>query len=158
MAVSEQTIQEAIQDALQAMSEFSDSDITINSWTFLDNSTQAGPFVVIENSDNFVSRQQTVTAINNFEIPFTLFDAVDAVNDATTLNSFRDHRQAILDACNTEGGTVRTAGGLAGIMITEIRNDGPITPWFDPTIPTEQLPWASPLYLYQRMLLSCEEF
>lgn len=156
MAISEQTIQEAIRDALRAMSIFDDGDVTINSWTFLDLPTAGGPYVVVETSDEFVSRQQTQTATNDFNIPFTLFEVVDISSDANTLNNFRDHRQAILDAANT--GTVRTASAQAGMDITEIRNEGAITPWFDPQIPSDQLAYASPLYLYQRMILVCSEF
>jgi hypothetical protein len=155
MAVSEQTIQEAFQDALQTLKNFSESDVTINSWAFVDQSTQAGPYVVIVTADHFRAKQDTQTATNNYDIPFELWVAVDASSDAVTLNNFRDHRQAILDAC---AGTVRSAGGQAGVNITEVRNETNITPWFDPSVPSDQLAYASPLFLFQRMVLVVEEF
>jgi hypothetical protein len=43
-------------------------------------------------------------------------------------------------------------------MITELRSEGPITPYFDRHIPAEQLPFSDPIFLYQAMTLACKEF
>jgi len=156
MAVSEETIQEALQAGFQAMSAFADADVVINNWDILDNSVENAPYVIIENADGFVSMQDTVIARNDFVIPFTLVVKLGADSWTTALLSFRDTRQAVIDAMNT--GTLRTAGGQAGINIRRVRNDGPIGYIYPPYVTPEEAAESTPLFVSQRLVAECEEF
>jgi hypothetical protein len=153
MAVSESTVQTALQTALRAMSDFADTDVTINDWGVLDGSNANAPYAVIENSDDFESRQDTQTATNNWNIPVNIFVRLAADTWATALNSFRDTRQNVLDAANT--GTVRSASGQAGIDIKTITPEGKIGYIYDAAADPE---YATPQFIVQRMIFHCEEF
>jgi hypothetical protein len=98
--MSEATIQLGIQAALRAMSEFEDADIVINDWSVLDQSSSAAPYVIIENADDFTSRQDTVTPVTRWEIPLTLIERFDDWQPA--LDNLRTRRQAIIDKINSD--------------------------------------------------------
>ena len=157
MAVSEKTIQEAFQTILQALSIFEDNDVVINDWSVLDISTDNAPYVIIENSDDWSSRRDNVTATDDWRIPFTLAVKLGAETWKTALDNFRDARQAILDTMNADG-TARSAGGQAGVDIQVIRPDGPKGYIYSPDVDPEQQPYATPLFVSQRMILEVKEF
>ncbi len=155
MAVTEKTIQEAFQTALRALSNFADADVTINDWSVLDGSVDNAPYVIIENADDWDSVQQTVTAVDNMRIPFTLVVKLAADTWKTALDNFRDARQAIKDCFQ---GTGRSAFGYAGVYIPRIRPDGPVGYIYSPDVDPEQQPYATPLFISQRMIAEVEEF
>jgi len=155
MAVSELTIQEAFQSALQALSRFEDSDVVINSWEVLDQSTDNAPYVIIENSDDWDSLQETVTVTNNYRLPFTLVVKLAADTWTIAMNNFRDTRQAIIDAFTGSG---RSAFGQAGVYVQRIRPDGPIGYIYSPDVDPEQQPYATPLFVSQRIIADIVQF
>lgn len=120
--MSEKLIAEGIQTILQAMADFASGDVTINDWGILDGSRSAAPYVIIQTSDDFISRQDASSQVETWSIKihlFTEFQGWDALTD------FRDTRQAIIDEFN-EVGTNRAAG-QAGLTDTrELRNEGEI--------------------------------
>lgn len=152
--MSEYTIQQGIQTAIQAMTEFADTDVFINNWDWLDQSSANAPYVNIENSDDFTSDQVTQSANTVWNIPVNLIEAFSDWD--TTLNNFRTRRQAIIDKINS--GTVRTAGGLAATNVRRVRNDGSIYYIYDKNIPDDQLRDALPSFIGQRLILETEEF
>ncbi len=156
MAVSEQTIQEAFQTALQALVDFADASVTINDWSVLDGATENAPYVIIENSDDWDALQETVTGVDNWHIPFTL--AVKLASDTweTALNNFRDTRQNIITAFRT--GNARSAFGQAGVYIPRLRPDGPVGYIYSPDVDPEQQPYATPLFISQRIVAEVLEF
>ncbi|RJX17541.1 MAG: hypothetical protein C4575_12930 [Desulforudis sp.] len=152
--MSEYAIQLGIQAAIQAMSEFTDADVVINDWSFLDKSSANAPYVLIEDSDDFDSEQNTQEPETVWNIPINLIEAFSDWD--TTLNNFRTRRQAILDKINSD--TVRTAGGLEATNVRRVRNDGKIYHIYDKNISDEELRQASPSFIGQRIILETEEF
>jgi len=155
MAVTEQTLQEAFRDAFRALNRFEDLDVTINDWSVLDIATVNAPYIIIENSDDWESLQQTTTTTNNYRLPFTLFVKLAADNWKTALDNFRDVRQAVIDACADTG---RSAFGNAGVQVTRLRPEGPMGYVYPNDIDPEQVPYATPLFLSQRIIAEVNEF
>jgi tryptophan 2,3-dioxygenase len=153
-ASSETAIQLGIKTAIQSMIEFADADVVINDWSILDQSSQAAPYVIIENADNFRSMQITQTPENTWDIPITLIERF--IDWTTSLNNFRDRRQAIIDKINS--GDERSANGLSGVTIDEIRSDGSIGQIFLAYLTPEQQVEALPTFLSQRIVLVTKEF
>lgn len=152
--MSEATIQAGIKTALQAMDEFSDADIVINDWTIFDQYVGRAPYVIIGTSDDFESRQDTQTPNTNWNITLTLVEAFTEWKKS--IDDLQIRRQAIIDKINSTN--IRSAGGLEAVNIDEIRNASPILPRYDPYIPDEQLAEATPQFIYQDLVLVCEEF
>jgi hypothetical protein len=156
MAVSEQTIQEAFADALRDLKEFEDADVTINDWSRLDDSMDDAPYVIIENSDDFDSRRETTTATDDFNIPMVLAVKLGADTWKEAMDGFRDARQAILDMVNSDNG--RSAFGQVGVYVDRVRPDGPIGYIYPPDVDQEQLAYATPLFVSQRIIAQIKEF
>jgi hypothetical protein len=152
--MSELTIQQGFQTAIRAMSEFANADVVINDWRILDASVMNGPWVIIENSDAFDSRQDTVEPETTWNIPINLMEPFTEWQ--TTLNNLRARRQAIIDKINS--GNSRSAGGLEGTTVDRIRNDGDIMPVYDPYVSEATRHEAMPIFLTQRIVLEATEF
>lgn len=149
--MSEATIAAGLVAAIQSMTEFADADVVHNGWGLLDQTTSAAPYVIVSTADDFVSRQDTVSEKNTWQIPVIL---VEAFTDwATALGNLRTRRQAIIDKINSTN--ARSAGGLQ-CTIDEVRNGGPITPDYGRYVedPSE----ADPIFLTQVLILTCEEY
>lgn len=151
-AHTETTIQAAIQTAFQAMDEFADADVIINDWDVLDQSSANAPYALIENSDDFESRQDTQTPENKWYIPANII--VRWIDWKTSYDALRVLRDAVIAKINSD--TVRAAGGLAGVNLRTIRNDGKQYYIYDPyaSNPEESLP----IFLAHRLILEVEEF
>ncbi len=152
--MSEKAIQEAMQDAFQAMAAFGDADVVINDWTILDQSSLNGPYVIIENSDEWGSTQDTSQEINLWHIPFILIERF--IEWSTTLDAFRDSRQAIVDAVNA--GTFRSAGGTSGVNIRNIRPGGDIDYLYDQYIEPGMQANMLPVFVVQTIIAEVEEY
>ena len=152
--MSEAAISAAIITAIKNMSEFADADVVDNDYSILDQSVLKAPYVIVGTSDEFVSRQDVQTANTTWDLPITLIENFDGW--ATTLINIRTRRQALIDKINS--GDIRSAGGLSGIDIHEIRSAGPLEPVFPPYVESEDFFEASPIYIYAAMILICEEF
>jgi len=152
--MTEKSVQEGIQTSLRSMSEFADADIVINDWTILDNSTSKAPYVLIENADEFDSRQDSVTANTRWQVKITLIEVF--TKWSTTLNNLRTRRQAIIDKINAVG-TARSAGQTA-TTIDRVYSLGPIGYIYDSYIPEDQIEEALPAYVTQAIGLDVEEF
>lgn len=152
--MSEYTIQQGIQAAIQAMSEFDNADVTINDWTVLDQPNEGAPYVIIESSDDFASTQDTVTPETTWFIPVTLYEYF--TEWSTALNNLRTRRQAIIDKINS--GNQRSAGGLAGTSVRSVRSGGPIGYVYDRYIAEDQVADAMPIFLSQQIIFEVLEF
>src|SRR5579859_7400979 len=111
MAISEATIQTALQTTLQALPAFGAAAVVINNWSILDQSIQNAPYVIITTADNFDLLLTAPTSPRSYQIPITLVQAF--VDWTTTLGNLRDRRQAVVDGI--DNGSLATAGGLSGI-------------------------------------------
>jgi hypothetical protein len=155
--MSEQTVMEGIQTVIRALSEFSNSDVTINDWDVLDAAGANAPYFIIENSDTWNSIQGAPTAESNWEIVGNLIYYLADTDWVTGMNGFRDARQAIINAFNAAG-NARSAGGLEATNIERIRAETPITYIFphgiDPEFDTE----AVPVFAAQSMVFEVEEY
>lgn len=147
MSVTEKSLQEAIQDTLQALTEFKENSVTINDWSKLDGSTKEGPYAIVVNSDTF-RNNATYDTKSYWEIKVELWLPFDT-KWIDSLDEFRDMREAVL------GGFVGAArtGSMDSVDIKEIRNDGPIT-----YLGAEDAPDAIPSYIFQSVVFVCEEF
>jgi len=154
--MSEKAIQEAVQDTLQAMAEFADADVVINDWHVLDLANTNAPYVIIENSDGFEDRQLSSSANTIWQLPLNLFEPFQQSNYGwkPTLDNLRDRRQAIVTKFRS---AFRSPSG-SGVTIDTIRNDSVIMPYYDQYIPEENMNEAIPVFLYQRIILECEEY
>jgi len=152
MAQTEKAAQEGLQTLIQAMPEFLNASVTINDWSVLDGSAQASPFVIIENSDDFDARQQTVSPETDWYIPCWL--VVTFTDWKPTLDILRDMRQALIGMLNTDAN--RALSIPEGMIMNRIRSAIPITPMYDPyqENPEESLP----LFLYQRFVFEITFF
>jgi len=154
MAVSEQTIQEAIQDTIQALAAFADDSVVINDWTILDGSLSGSPFVIIVNADEFDSTQDNSAGADNFTIKLWLIESLSNTSWKDAYDNFRDHRQAIITAMKDGA---RSPGG-AGVDVRRVRSDGPIGFIYPVGIDPEHQPDALPDYVAQYIALEVEEF
>ena len=153
--MTELAVQQGLQTIIRALSEFADADVVINDWTVLDGGVAGAPYVIIFTADTFRARQYSTSEQTWWNVPVRM---VEAFTDwETTLNNFSAHRQAIIDAMNALG-TARAAGQATPVTIDEIRSEGPITPYYDPYLSAEQLPEATPIYLYQDLIFATEEY
>ena len=150
--MTELAIQTALQTIIKNMDEFKDASVLINDWTMLDQSVLKAPYVVISDADTFRSRQDVMTPETTWEVVVTLIE--NFLDWETALNNIRTRRQAIIDKINS--GDSRSAGGLEGVSIDEIRSGTPITPRYDTYV--EDITEAEPIYLFQDLILVCEEF
>lgn len=150
--MSEVTIANALETAMEAIAAFGTGDVVQNDYTIFDQWSGLSPYIIISTSDQFTSRQDTASDQTRWEIGLML--ALEWNGWKTTLDSFRTHRQSIIDKLNS--GNVRSAGGLEGVDIVEIRSLTPITPRYLPYV--EDLQEADPLFLFQEMAVVAEEF
>lgn len=156
--MSEQTIHEAIQATIQSLSAFDDADVTINDWRILDGEIVRSPYVIIETSDDFESRQQSRTPNTIWTIRVWLFVQFSQSSGGwkESLDNFRTYRQNIIDEFNTVG-TDRSPGG-GSVTADLIRSGTGILPYEDKYIPADLRNEALPLFLYQLLLMTVEEF
>ena len=152
--MSEKSIQEDIQETITAMTEFSSATVVINDWSILDGPVSNAPYVIIENSDTVVSRQDVKDPSTRWDIPIMLIDRF--VDWTISLGGFRDRRQALIDRFN-EPANYRSAGASATTMDV-IRTEGPIDYRYglyaEPELDSE----AVPVFIAQRLLFEFEEF
>ena len=141
---TEKAIQEGIQGVVRGISAFEVESVQINNDIFLDGPLTASPFINILDADNFSIRQDTVTPTGFYETPAIFY--VEWTDWQTAQDGLRDHRQSIIDKFS-EVGTARSAGGIDGVNIEEIRADGPVTAV---TYSGEEL--ALPVYLMQSLI------
>lgn len=153
--MSEKALQEGIQAVIQDISAFDNADVAINDWTLLDQSTDHAPYVRIENADTFNSRQDVKSPDNTWPIPVTLIEAFDGWE--TTLNNFRNRRQAIIDEFNTVS-SHRSANGLNATTIDSIRSDSPIVYVYESYGDEKIRPEQTPIYIQQTMIFEAREF
>lgn len=152
--MSEATIAAAIIADIQGMSEFADADVVDSDYSILDQSVLKAPYVIVGTSDEFVSRQDVQTPETTWDLPITL---IENFRDwQTTLQAIRTRRQALIDKINS--GDVRSAGGLSGVNIDELRSDGPLLPIYPSYVEPEDYYESEPIYIYCPMILVCEEF
>jgi len=151
MTVSEATIHSGVQDAIQALSEFASASVIVNDYSVYDDPVSNAPYVLIENSDEFETRQDTSVQTTAWSIKLTLIEAF--TDWTTTLNSFRTNRQALIDMVT---GNTWAFGTSEGFDTTSLSSAGPIIPFYDSyeDEPAESLP----TFIQQEMTLSTEEF
>ncbi len=152
--MSEETVMEGLQTLILAMDEFSSEDVVINDWDVLDGEMAKSPFVIISNSDDFVARQDTVSAVTQWQIKVTLYQEFVA-NWKDAYNSFRTNRQALIDAMNITDN--RSADGMSGVTIDEIRPSSPLQIWVDPGTSKELQGTAMPLFISQELIFDTKE-
>ena len=153
--MTEKLVQEGIQAVIRAMDEFGNADVRINDWDFLDGPISDAPYVMIENSDDFDSKQDTTSANTVWQIPVNLLERY--VDWKQSMTDFRDRRQALIDKFN-EVGSARAANGLASTTTDRIYPESPIgfrfLEYLDPELRDEQ----EPVFIEQRLLFQVEEF
>lgn len=156
MGVTEKDLQEATQAVLQGMIQFAPESVVINDWTVLDTSISMSPFVIIENSDDFVSQQDTFSAQTTYTLRFWLLVALANTDWKTASDNFRDVRQAVVDTFN--GGGRALGGTMDGINVRRIMQLTPIGQLFPPDIDPDITPNATPDYVTQYLGLEVEIF
>ena len=152
MSMSEVTLLEALQTTIRALDAFTDVDVVINDFSVFDQDTGKAPYAIIGLSDEFRSRQDAPSSEDHWAPTVTL---VERYTDwKTTLDNLVTRRQAIIDAMNS--GSARSAGGLAGYDIHEVRSGSPVLPRYPEY--TENTAEADPIFLYQDIIIDCTEF
>ena len=141
--------QDGIQTVLLGMDYFDSKDVVINDWDVLDNPAVTAPWVILFTSDSFDSRQDVVTAQDNYNIPAWLIVELGARSWKTAYDEFQAVRQAIVDKFNEEGTTARTAGGLDGVDISRIYSLSDITYVYPANVDPDLQPDATPEFMGQ---------
>jgi hypothetical protein len=152
--MTEKAIQEGLQDVFQGMDEFANEDVVINDYSPFDLSTANAPYIIIENSDEFESTQDSFAEVTTWNIPWVLVERFTDWNE--TQANFRTRRQAIIDKFNSEGNS-RSAGGVAGVNIRTIRTVTPILEWYSPDVAENQRGETFPVFIFQRFVCVTEE-
>jgi hypothetical protein len=155
MSQTEQALQEGLQDIIQALSDFSPADVTINDWDVLDLPGASGPFFIIGNSDDF-SSVPGISERGFYEIPGDLIHYIADKSWKVGADGFRDARQAIRTTINA--GDNSTVDGLATIYISEMRAGTPIGYLYQYGVDPELEPDAVPMYLIQSLIFRVEMF
>ena len=152
--MSEKSIQEDIQETIISMTQFGLASVVINDWSILDGPVSTAPYVIIENSDTVVSRQDVKTASTRWDIPINLIERF--IDWTTSLDDFRDKRQALIDQFN--GTADYRSAGASATTADIIRSDGPIDYIYDTYGEPELDPESEPVFISQRLLFEFEEF
>ena len=143
--MSEALIQTKLVTLFQANDDFADSSIVINDWSIRDWSTVNSPYVLIADSMTFEVDLSSQCPIVSIAVPVMLIVAWRDWQE--TYNLFRDYRGSLI-------GTLLdnlTFGDSSEYVITDIRNGGTITEFYDPYTPEEQLHEALPLFVTQQI-------
>lgn len=154
MTSSEATIQGIIQTIIQGIAGFATASVTINDWSVLDGPVENAPYAIIQTADEFASVKEGFTPNNYWEIRVILYAGFE--NWDTGFNNFRDARQALLDKFNAQDSS--RSLGLAGTNIREIKSDGPIQPYYSMYLEFQEMMESDPIFLFQTIVLSLEEF
>ena len=149
---TEAAVLTALETSLQTLSAFGATDVVIDDYAIFDDYAGNSPYVILSISDTFNSRMDTASDQNRWELGLML--ALEWTGWKATLDTFGTRRQEIIDLFNS--GSVRSAGGIEALDISEIRSNGPILPRFPPYV--ENLQEATPLFLFQEMIVIAEEF
>ena len=152
--MTEKAIQEGLQDVFQGMDEFANEDVVINDYSPFDLSSANAPYIIIENSDEFESTQDSYAEVTTWNIPWVLVERFTNWNE--TQGNFRKRRQAIIDKFNS-GGNARSAGGVVGVNIKIIRTVTPILEWYAPDVADNQRGETFPAFIFQRFVFVTEE-
>jgi len=144
-----------IQAAIQSLDEFANADVIIGDWTVLDGEMANAPYVLIEQSDTFYSRQDAMTPNTRWDIVVNILVAFDGWQKSK--EAIGTTRQALISKFNTVG-TSRAAGGLEGVTIDVIRSDGEIFGIFDAYLTPTDLIEAEPIFLAQRLVFESSEY
>ena len=148
----EKLLQEGIQTTVRAItSTFGYDQVTINDLAMLDEPILNAPYFIILNGDDFLGLQDTITVNGTLNIPAMIVVAFD--DWETSLNAFRDARQAVINKFN-EVGTARSAGGYEGVDIRRIRPGGPV----DYITAEQDNPQALPVFITQQLIFEVELF
>lgn len=151
--MSESSIQSGLQTGFRALSTtFASADVVINDWSILDGSTQNGPFIIIEDAGPFEYRVGQINGPIIWQIPVGLYERF--LDNKTTYDNFRTHRQTVLDAVT---GNLISAGGLEAVRVVSITADN-IQALYDPYNDPDNVRNALPVYVYQRMIFTIEEY
>lgn len=157
MTATELQLQEAIQDVIQELDYFEDEDVTINDWSVLDWPLVQSPYFVIITADNFDSLQDVITASTSYDIKAMLIVGLADKDWHDAYNEFRDIRQDIIDKFNAVG-TARSAGGIEGVNIRNIRNLSDVGFIYPQGVDPELSPDATPDYLIQMFGFVVEQY
>lgn len=149
---TEAAILSGLQTEFQGLSAFSNADVVINDFSVYDQWRGLSPYIIISAADDFSGRQDTKASQTRWEIGVTLVVEWDGWKSA--LDNFVTHRQSIIDKVNSDN--ARTAGGLEGVDLSEIRSTSPILPWMYPY--QENQVEASPVFIFQDMAVTAQEF
>jgi len=149
---AEATVLTALETSIQTLAAFGETDVVINDYAIFDEWAGNSPYVILSISDEFASRMDTSADQNQWKIGLLL--ALEWTGWKATLDSFGTHRQNIINLFNS--GSVRSAGGIEAFDISELRSNGPILPRFPPYV--ENLQEATPLFLFQEMIVVAEEW
>ena len=149
---AEATVLTALETSIKTLAAFNDTNVVINDWSIFDDYVGNSPYVILSISDTFGSRMDTASDQTNWEPGLLL--ALEWTGWKATLDSFGTHRQNIINLFNS--GSVRSAGGIEAFDISELRSNGPILPRFPPYV--ENLQEATPLFLFQEMIVVAEEW
>lgn len=154
MAISEKTLQEAIRDKLLSLDRLEGRTVVINDWDALRAATRDdAPMAIIDNADEFESRQDSFTVTNNFVVKITL--VVGYETDKVSHDEFRDLRQDVIDAFTD---SERSAGGLSGVDLARIASGSPVDYIYDQYIREEDFNTVDPAYIFQTLLFYFEQF
>lgn len=151
MSTNEKAIQDGLQTLIQAMSQFANADVVINDWTVLDGSTLSAPYILITNADDFNSQQNVSSPETRWNIKIILVERF--LDWKTSLNSFRQDRQALIDQLNSDDN--RSANGITAFTIDVLRSNGPIIGGY---LTEEPERGETPIFLLQEMIAECEEY
>jgi hypothetical protein len=157
MSVTEKQLQEGAQSVLQAISDFAPESIVINDWDVLNRPLAMSPFVIIENSDDFVSTQDVPSEETTYTLRFWLLVALANSNWKDASDAFRDIRQVVVDAFN-EGGRSLNITSTNGINARRLVGITPIGQLYAPDIDPELTPSATPDYIAQYLGLEVDLF
>lgn len=140
------TYQSAVQDTIQALSEFGDADVVINDYSILDGPVDE--YVIIENlQTGRITEGMGGVEAGTFELPFAIY--VPFVDWKTSLDTLRNREDAVINGFN---GDDWSASGTPNVAIMFVRLENRIE-LYDPA--SEQT-ISDPVYLVRPVVLEME--
>jgi hypothetical protein len=155
MSVTELQVQQGLQTLIRELGAYASADVVINDWSIFDQWVGQAPYVIIQNAHDVNYQKRSSAEQRRYT---TLITLVEQFEDwETTYNAFRASREALINQIDSDNN--RTANGLDGMDIVEIRNTTPILPKYpNHVMDQEDLSGVEPEFLFQTLGVQWETF
>lgn len=153
---TEKQLQEAIQACILTIDSYSAGDVVINDWTIFDQQVALSPYVIIGNCSSPIINYSAES--HQWRIPIILAVSFKKTWKETE-DAIRDERQNIVTLFETDPYRgLNVSSDDTAIDIRELVAQTDFLPWYDPALSSDQTKDATPLFLFQEMQMTLENY